>query len=349
MVPNRPRARQGLVINDHSRRGRRVITVLDSDTLDITVLEPWEHAVLVLCDGTRDTDEIATLVSGTVDVTLDARHIRGCLELFLRENIIERDGSPARSASMSARTLAELQIAYQEWHKDPVRTRQILLGQEDEQPAPPVDEAPAHRPGSVLVAAEAVLASTTEEMEAAPKHLLDEEPTFDGRNPLPRPADPEQTDVNTPMPLPHSAAAVFARLRRAGVVARLDPEARDKRGEGRRKNTASSAVFESGLELLMAGDLEFALDHFEKLAARMPGSARVTAFVRAIEAVSRQPAFDSEPIDDPQRAARAGRLLDTFEAAIADAVARGQCPSCFAAVQPVDELCPRCRFVLKPE
>ena len=338
MTPKRPRARTGLVSADHTRRGRRVVTVLDPQSLRVTVLEPWEHAVLVLCDGERDVETIADLVSDSTGVEIDARHIRGCLDLFLREEIIEPEGAVPRSASVGPRTLAQLQIAYQEWHKDPVRTRQILLGREDEpfeieDEQPVEDEAPGHRPGSVLVAQEVALeALSTEEMEAAPKALLE-----------------EATEVNTPMPLPHGAAAVFARLRRAGVVARLDPEARDRRGEGRRKNTASSAVFESGLELLMAGDLEFALDHFEKLAVRMPGSARVTAFVQAIEAVRRQPAFDSEPISDPERKNRAALLLAAFEDAIADAVSRGQCPSCFAAVSPDDPLCPRCRFVLQRE
>ncbi len=451
----KPRAREGLITADHMRRGRRIVTVLDPKTNRVTVLEPWEHAVLVLCDGTRTAEQIALLVPND-DTRVDAAVVRGCFELFEREGVVTT--AALRPKSAGPRTLANLQLAYAEWHKDPVRTKQILLG--EEQPFPdtpgrlppglsptvalPGEEAPAHRVGSVLIAADiSSLESSssqasadpgsraTDEMDGAPPSVLfealpgdeagptstlapeqlpgaespydegestqgdddetpsvdeeapgfEDEPTFGFGPPLNEPArrpasgdedrraaasskrraararqhaslpsapmDPEQTESVTSMP--NSAAAVFARLRRAGVVARSTREWKDPRGEGRRKNRASTQVFETGLELLATGDLQFALEHFQTLLEHMPGSVRISAVVRAIEAVRRQPAFDTAPMATPEEVARARSMLDSFEGAIADAVSRGQCPSCFAQVVPDDHACPRCGFVLAAE
>ncbi|MEQ9499589.1 MAG: hypothetical protein RIT81_22070 [Deltaproteobacteria bacterium] len=417
----KPKARDGLITADHTRRGRRIVTVLDPETHRVTVLEPWEHAVLVLCDGTRTAEQVAVLMPDDDEVTVDAAAVRLCFELFQREQVTTSAAPRPRSAG--PRTLANLQLAYAEWHKDPVRTKQILLGEVEPFPAQPdalppglsptvalPDEEPAHRVGSVLVAADIssmptgaatpIDPSATDEMDGAPPSALyeplpskdapdedldrtheedlvpplelEDEPTFGyaqrpaeevaptlteqnqperqrrERGSLPvAPMDPEDTESITSMP--NSAAAVFARLRRAGVVARSTREWKDPRGEGRRKNRATTQVFETGLELLAAGDLQFALEHFQTLLEHMPGSSRVSAFVRAIEAVRRQPAFDTAPMATPGEVARARAMLDSFEGAIAEAVQRGQCPSCFAGVSPGDEDCPRCGFVLRSE
>jgi hypothetical protein len=130
----KPRARVGLLTADHSKKGRRFVTILDPEARQVTLLEPWEHAILVLCDGTRDATAIAKLLESGVDgEPIDLKTVRRSLKLFEREKLIEGGASRAPEAkallpSMSARTLANLQDAYREWHKDPVRTGQILSG-----------------------------------------------------------------------------------------------------------------------------------------------------------------------------------------------------------------------------
>lgn len=130
----KPNARSGLLTADHSKRGRRLVTILDPEENRVTILEPWEHAILVLCDGTRPPDEIAILLDDGVQgepVTLDG--VRRCLKFFERQALIEPMGLRAQDAEPLAgpRTLANLQLAYREWHKDPVKTGQILAGDPD--------------------------------------------------------------------------------------------------------------------------------------------------------------------------------------------------------------------------
>lgn len=126
-----PTARSGLLTADHSKRGRRFVTILDAKSNRVTVLEPWEHAVLVLSDGSRGPAEIAKLLDEGVlgePVTLDA--VRRCLKLFEHQELIEPltpfGAEPPQVTG--PRTLANLQLAYREWHKDPVKTGQILAG-----------------------------------------------------------------------------------------------------------------------------------------------------------------------------------------------------------------------------
>lgn len=129
--PPRPKAREGLLSSDHSKRGRRFVTILDPDGARVTLLEPWEHAVLVLADGNRTSPEIADMLAKGVEgelVTLDAVH--RCLKFFERQQLIEPLGLRRADADAAPgpRTLANLQLAYREWHKDPVKTGQILAG-----------------------------------------------------------------------------------------------------------------------------------------------------------------------------------------------------------------------------
>lgn len=124
-----PRARQGLLTADHSRRGRRCVTVLDPETMVVTVLEPWEHAVLVLCDGHRGTFAISRLVGDVDGFTPDEGLVKEAVEFFAREGLIEYTQSQAlvpRFASARPQSIAALQAAYSEWHKDPERSSQIL-------------------------------------------------------------------------------------------------------------------------------------------------------------------------------------------------------------------------------
>lgn len=115
----RPRARAGLLASDHSKRGRRFVTVVDPETLAATLLEPWEHAVLVLCDGSRSARELAELLAPDVDGQLiDVDVVRRCLKFFEREGLIDPAGLRHSDAPPPGPvTLTELQRAYAEWHK----------------------------------------------------------------------------------------------------------------------------------------------------------------------------------------------------------------------------------------
>lgn len=172
MTRGYPRAREGLVTEDHSRRGRRCVTVLDPDALKVTVLEAWEHAVLLLCDGTRDPGTIAELMGPADGASGDEASVRAAIEFFARENLVlvERQRASPRFASAGPQTRAQLLSAYDEWHKEAPSTGAraapdspfgeagppamkpglgptvALSGGED-------DDAPRHRVGSVLVAA----------------------------------------------------------------------------------------------------------------------------------------------------------------------------------------------------
>lgn len=137
-VDPKPKARGGLLTSDHSKRGRRQVTIVDPATHQVTLLDPWEHAVLVLCDGTRDAKAIAKLLEpGVEGESVDVQAVRRSLELFEHERLIEpiagaNEPSPsaerAPASRAGPRTLAGLQDAYREWHKDPVLTGQILSG-----------------------------------------------------------------------------------------------------------------------------------------------------------------------------------------------------------------------------
>jgi hypothetical protein len=115
----RPRARAGLLASDHSKRGRRFVTVVDPQTLAATLLEPWEHAVLVLCDGSRSSRELAELLAPDVDgQAIDVDVVRRCLKFFEREGLIDAAGLRHSDAPPPGPvTLTELQRAYAEWHK----------------------------------------------------------------------------------------------------------------------------------------------------------------------------------------------------------------------------------------
>jgi hypothetical protein len=126
----KPRAREGLLAADHSKRGKRYVTILDPGAANITLLEPWEHAILILCDGTRDAVTIAKMLERGVDGDpVDLKTVQRLFKFFEREKLVEVTGKKPQSLPPPGpRTLAEIQLAYREWHKDPVRTGQILSG-----------------------------------------------------------------------------------------------------------------------------------------------------------------------------------------------------------------------------
>lgn len=103
-APRVPRGRPGLVFKDHSKRGRRWVTALDPVSQDVTLLEPWEHAVLSFCDGVRSLAELERLVSPSWPETESAtplgRALRDCLRRLHRAGLLE-----ATAASEAETTL----------------------------------------------------------------------------------------------------------------------------------------------------------------------------------------------------------------------------------------------------
>jgi hypothetical protein len=79
----KPRARIGLHTTDHSKNGRRFLSVLDPATLRVTVLDPYEHLIFMLCDGRRDLATLSQL-SGEIEEFVEQTLLK--LE---RENVIE--------------------------------------------------------------------------------------------------------------------------------------------------------------------------------------------------------------------------------------------------------------------
>lgn len=143
----KPKARDGLLTSDHSKRGRRFLIVCDPETHRVVLLEPWEHAVLVLCDGTREPGQIAELLEQGVDGEgIERRQVERCLRILERERLIDGAGLDRAAAERAPgpRTLAGLQQAYREWHKDPEKTGRILAGV---LPPPFLDPGPAVRAG----------------------------------------------------------------------------------------------------------------------------------------------------------------------------------------------------------
>ncbi|MCC7383952.1 MAG: hypothetical protein IT384_19075 [Deltaproteobacteria bacterium] len=120
----KPKTREGLLATDHSKRGRRLVSILDPDSRQVTLLEPWEHAVLVLCDGQRTAAEIVDLLAPSVeDQEIDAEVVHRCLKFFERESLIQHAGlRHSDQPPPGPTTMAELQRAYAEWHREPPKT-----------------------------------------------------------------------------------------------------------------------------------------------------------------------------------------------------------------------------------
>ncbi len=190
----KPRARAGLLASDHSKRGKRFVIIVDPATHQGTLLEPWEHGVLVLCDGTRDAVTIAKMLEKGVDgEVVDLRAVQRCFKYFEREKLCEPQvGRRAQSLPPAGpHTLAEIQHAYREWNPersgviaawlpppviDPSRDLQIRPGL-DPTVALPGDEAATDKPsvtiGSMLVLAgsESVL-STAKPQRPEPETVI---------------------------------------------------------------------------------------------------------------------------------------------------------------------------------
>ncbi len=131
MSEPKPKAREGLLTHDHSKRGRRLVTILNPLHGRVTLLEPWEHAVLVLCDGTHTPRQMLDVLDHPIEgETVDLKSVQRALRFFEQQDVIEPIGlvKQEEQRTPGARTLAGLQQAYREWHKDPAKTGQILSG-----------------------------------------------------------------------------------------------------------------------------------------------------------------------------------------------------------------------------
>ncbi|MFO0723384.1 MAG: hypothetical protein U1E65_06365 [Myxococcota bacterium] len=117
-MKQRPEARPHLIAADHSKRGRRFVTLLDPETSQVTLLEAWEHAIFVLADGTRDLGAIAELLAPEVEgQVIDADVVRRCLKFFEQKRLIQPLGLRTERP-LGTPTAAELGQAYAEWHKE---------------------------------------------------------------------------------------------------------------------------------------------------------------------------------------------------------------------------------------
>lgn len=227
MEIDHPKARLGLIIAEQVRRGRRMLTVLDPKTYRVTVLEPWEHAVLVLCDGENSLHEIATTVRDVADdIPAEKDAVRRCIDFLRRQNVLEppqerrkqetpkeqHDGDRRPQPPPGPRTLADLQNAYHEWHRDPQKQGQLLTGLDPFgtpesiahvglEPTVALPDAPtkaAHAVGTVLVVASAPPhpSSATSRPEAPSKTLSP-----------PTSASPRSSGASTAPPSSASSAA----------------------------------------------------------------------------------------------------------------------------------------------
>lgn len=143
----KPQARGGLLSCEHDKRGQRFITMMDVAKEQVALLEDWEYAILVLCDGERSETEILDLMASSgVEATIDLATVRRCLKFFERKALIEPLGL-LRTATVLDRpkTMAALQMAYDEWHKEPLATGQFpqwlapWTANEPEPPAPSME------------------------------------------------------------------------------------------------------------------------------------------------------------------------------------------------------------------
>ncbi len=113
----RPRAREGLLAADHSKRGRRLVSILDPGTLRVTLLEPWEHAVLLLLDGRRTLDDVLALLAPEAEgQAIDRVLLDRCVRGFARDGLVERELDAAEvPPAPGPITLTALRLAALEW------------------------------------------------------------------------------------------------------------------------------------------------------------------------------------------------------------------------------------------
>ena len=124
-----PKARPGLLLAEHEKAGRLLFSVLSRTEERVVLLEPWEHAVLVLCNGHRSVESIAEVVAGQIR-EVNVSEVATCVRMLGHEGLLLGPGGAAEpSEHPGPRALAAIQQAYQECHNDPLRTGRILAGE----------------------------------------------------------------------------------------------------------------------------------------------------------------------------------------------------------------------------
>jgi hypothetical protein len=116
-----PRAISDLRTQDHSKGGKRYVTVLAPDSMQVVLLDEWEYSVLILCDGTRSSKTIAVQIQAAHDVP-EAATLR-CLQALARQSLLVPRSSeppPRPRASLTAVRAAEWRLKDQEaeWVKN---------------------------------------------------------------------------------------------------------------------------------------------------------------------------------------------------------------------------------------
>ncbi|MEO1336643.1 MAG: hypothetical protein AAFV29_13415 [Myxococcota bacterium] len=105
--------------------------MLDDQSQRVTLLVPWEHAVLVLCDGSRTVSDIAKMLGDGISDGVDrdpvaVADVLRCVQMFVQNGLIET--APTSMAPPGPVTMANIQQAYREWHKDPEKSGRLLSG-----------------------------------------------------------------------------------------------------------------------------------------------------------------------------------------------------------------------------
>ncbi len=263
----RPRAREGLLASDHSKRGRRFVILVDPETHAATLLEPWEHAILVLCDGSRTPAVLVDLLAPEVEGTpIDLEVVRRCLKFFERQGLITKVGLRASDAPPPGPvTLTELQRAYAEWHKSPA----------DQEPdtgvPPPIPRTSPKIAAGLDPTVSARQAGSSKSMLTGVHSLLDAAAAVEEDT-----GDLEETDP----PMPDLMAALDDAMAEASQVERTERARKEKRRAGVEVAEAESRPRTSGVFAPPAGGVvvapELAERGLERSSERAPEAPPVT-------------------------------------------------------------------------
>jgi len=112
------------MIREQVKHGEKFYIVINQESSQVTLLDTWENAVLALCDGENDTDSlIGILAHLPFTETPTHERVRQALSYFEEQKLIE-PVEVLRSETVldDPRSMAEVQLAFQEWHKQPADT-----------------------------------------------------------------------------------------------------------------------------------------------------------------------------------------------------------------------------------
>ncbi|MEE2902693.1 MAG: hypothetical protein VYC39_10190 [Myxococcota bacterium] len=118
------KAKTCLMIREQVKHGEKFYVVINQESAQVTLLDSWENAVLALCDGDKDIDSLlAILARSQFNHPPTHARVRKCLSYFEDQSLIE-PLEPLRSETVvdDPRSMAEVQLAFHEWHKQPADT-----------------------------------------------------------------------------------------------------------------------------------------------------------------------------------------------------------------------------------